>query len=224
MTESPRTLDPVTRSQHQQENGSWRQGILRWLEAHVPIARLDHILRVEQMSTALAKQHGLNINQAAQAGLLHDLAKYFKPQRLLEIAQAEGLELDPILMAHPHLLHADVSAVVARDEFGIQDEEILQAIRNHTLGCPEMNLLSCVVYLADALEPGRGDHPTLNALRQVSQENLHRAVWLTAEASLQYLFGTRQLIHPRTILTRNWSMQLVTTEQSRPQKDIVVNG
>ncbi len=115
-----------------------RDRILTWLEHQVPQARVQHILRVEQLCGQLAQHHQLDVEKAKQAGLMHDLAKYFKPQRLLHKAQTEGLELDEILAGEPHLLHADVSAIVARDEFGVEDEEILEAIRNHTLGNPQM--------------------------------------------------------------------------------------
>lgn len=189
------------------QSAAWRSPVLNWLAANVPPKRLQHILRVEAMAMTLAEIHGLSVQQAAQAGLMHDLAKYFPPERLLAMAETAGIELDEILCGHPHLLHAEVSALVAQTEFAQQDPEILQAIRDHTLGRPGMSPLSCVIYLADSLEPGRGDTPTLQQLRQLSTENLHHAVWLTAEASLQYLFGSRHLIHPRTILTRNWFMQ-----------------
>lgn len=184
-----------------------RDRILTWLEHHVPPARVQHILRVEQLCGELAKHHQLNIEKAKQAGLMHDLAKYFKPQQLLQIAQTEGLELDEILRAEPHLLHADVSAIVARDEFGVKDEEILEAIRNHTLGSPQMSQLSCLVYLADTLEPGRGTTPELEELRQTCFENLVAAVWQTGDYCLQHLVEHQRMIHPRTILTRNWAMQ-----------------
>lgn len=183
-----------------------RQDVLAWLHEHVPDSRLQHILRVEQMAIELAQKHQLDVHKAAQAGLLHDLAKFFKPKRLLEMAIAEGLEIDPVDRANPHLLHADVGAIVARDEFGVQDTEVLQAIRHHTLGSPGMSPLSCVVFLADSLELGRGDTPELIHLRQVSQQNLYRAVWLTADYSLHYLLSSRLLIHPRTVLTRNWAL------------------
>ncbi|WP_239651489.1 bis(5'-nucleosyl)-tetraphosphatase (symmetrical) YqeK [Neosynechococcus sphagnicola] len=182
--------------------------MLDWLAANVPASRLNHILRVEAMAVELAVQHGLNVDQAAQSGLMHDLAKYFKPERLLKMARSADIELDPILVDNPHLLHADISAIVAQNEFGVVDEAVLQAIRHHTLGQPEMPPLSCVVYLADSLEPGRGDNPALQSLRQISRENLYQGVWLTAEASMELLFGRRCLIHPRTIATRNWAMQV----------------
>ena len=61
-----------------------REAVLTWLESHVPKARIQHIVRVETYAAELARNHGLDAAQAAQAGLLHDLAKYFAPQRLLE--------------------------------------------------------------------------------------------------------------------------------------------
>jgi predicted HD superfamily hydrolase involved in NAD metabolism len=158
------------------------------------------------MAIELAEHYHLDSHKAAQAGLMHDLAKYFKPQRLLAMAQAEGLTIDEVDIAAPHLLHADVSAIVAREEFGVTDTEILQAIADHTLGRPGMSAMSCIVFLADSLEAGRGDTAELQSLRQLSYQNLHQAVWRTCDYSLQYLLSTRCLIHPRTIRTRNWAM------------------
>ena len=185
-----------------------REQVLDWLAENVPTARIKHVLSVEQTAMELAQQHDLQIEQAAQAGLMHDLAKYFKPKKLLKIARAEGWVLDPVDQANPHLLHAEASAVVARDRFGIQDKDILQAISNHTLGQPGMSPLSCIIFLADSLEPGRGNAPELEALRRESQQNLHRAVWLTCDYKLKHLQQTQRLIHPRAIRTRNWFLQV----------------
>ncbi|MDX2239941.1 MAG: bis(5'-nucleosyl)-tetraphosphatase (symmetrical) YqeK [Leptolyngbyaceae cyanobacterium bins.302] len=186
-----------------------RPRVLTWLEANVPPKRLHHILRVEEMAVALANHHRLDVSRAAQAGLMHDLAKCFKPKHLLQLAWEHSIPIDSVFEANPHLLHADVGAIVARNEFGIQDEEVLAAIRNHTLGSAGMSSLSCVVFLADTLEPGRGDSSELQALRQVCWQDLHQAVWLTSEYTLRYLFESKSLIHPRALLTRNWAMQVV---------------
>lgn len=194
-----------------------REQVLTWLAEHVPQSRIDHILRVEQMAVELAGHHCQNVEKAAQAGLMHDLAKYFKPAKLLEMARVEGLEIDPVMELHPHLLHADVSAIVARNTFEVQDEEVLQAIANHTLGRPEMTALSCIVFLADSIEPGRGDTPELKALRQMSYQNLPQAVWRTCDYSLKFLLETHCLIHPRTIATRNWFLNWVKSPRTAPQ-------
>lgn len=191
-------------------SGILRQRILTWLAANVPESRVNHVLRVEQTAISLAQMHGLNSDRAAQAALMHDLAKYFKPQQLLEIARREGIALDPVDELNPHLLHADVGAIVARDEFNIQEPDILAAIADHTLGRPGMSALSCVVFLADSLEPGRGDTPELHLLRQISQQDLHQAVQLTCDHTLKHLIENQRLIHPRALLTRNWFLHHCT--------------
>ncbi|MCU0569140.1 MAG: bis(5'-nucleosyl)-tetraphosphatase (symmetrical) YqeK [Oculatellaceae cyanobacterium Prado106] len=181
-----------------------RHQVLHWLSENVPESRLQHILRVEQMAIALAQKHDQDIVKAALAGLMHDLAKYFKPAVLLEMAQQEGLMLDPVDESTPHLLHAHVGAIVAREQFGVQDPEILAAIADHTLGRPGMSPLSCIVFLADSLEPGRGNIAELNVLRHACRQNLQQAVWMVCDYSLKQLMESRRLIHPRVILTRNW--------------------
>ncbi len=190
-----------------------REQVLAWLAENVPASRVNHIIGVEQMAVDLAVHYNLDRVKAAEAGLMHDLAKYFPPQKLLQMARTEGLEIDEVMEINPHLLHAGVSAIVARDVFGVLNEEVLQAIANHTLGRPGMTLLSCIVFLADSLEPGRGDTPELQALRQLSRQNLDQAVWKTSDYTLKFLLETPYLIHPRVIATRNWFLQKSKSQQ-----------
>lgn len=183
-----------------------REKVIAWLRDRVPEARVRHILGVEQLAGELALHHGVDANRAKMAGLMHDLAKYFPPRELLARSVAAGIEIDPVCIANPHLLHADVSAMVATEEFGIEDETTLEAIANHTLGRPEMSPLSCIIFVADASEPSRGTSKELEVLRRSSWENLYESVGRASDYSLQHLLERRYLIHPRAILTRNWAM------------------
>lgn len=194
-----------------------RERVLPWLAEQVPPSRVKHILGVEQMAKDLALHYHLDANKAAKAGLMHDLAKYFKSEKLLEMARAERMELNEVDLSNPHLLHADASAIVARETFGIEDAEVLAAIADHTLGRPYMSQLSCIVFLADALEPGRGDSPELEKLRQLSREDLYQAVWQTCDYSLKFLLSKRLLIHPRTIQTRNWALEMSKNQTIAPK-------
>ncbi|EAZ93116.1 bis(5'-nucleosyl)-tetraphosphatase (symmetrical) YqeK [Crocosphaera chwakensis] len=191
-----------------------REQVIDWLKENVSEHRLQHILGVEKMCENLAIHHRIDYKKAAQAGLMHDLAKFFAPPKLLEMAKKEYNEIDPVCLSNPHLLHADVSAIVARDTFNVTDKDILDAIRNHTLGNPEMSNLSCIVFIADALEPNRGDTPELEKMRQMSWKNLHKSVQQTGEYSLQYLIKNNKTIHPRAILTRNWALSEVRNQKS----------
>lgn len=192
-----------------------RDRVIAWLEKNVSSHRLQHILGVEATCIALARCHQVDEQQAARAGLMHDLAKFFPPRKLLKLATGAKIPVDEVCFAHPHLIHAEVGAVVAREEFGIKDPDILDAIGNHTLGTPKMSKLSCVVYIADALEPNRGDNAELAAMRQVARVNLYKSVGQTSDYSLKYLVSKQKVIHPRTILTRNWAL----AEAKKPKSE-----
>ncbi len=183
-----------------------REEVIEWLNNNVPAKRVQHILGVEQMSIHLAQKHDCDLELAQKAGLMHDLAKFFPPQKLLQIAKDNNLKLDNITEKIPHLIHADVSSIVAKQQFGVNNESILEAISNHTLGNPQMSKLSCIVFIADKIEWNRGDTEQLNQLRQISDENLYKGLAFVCNYSLSYLLKCNQLIHPRTILTRNWAI------------------
>jgi predicted HD superfamily hydrolase involved in NAD metabolism len=185
-----------------------RERVIAWLKDNVSPRRLKHILGVEQTCIELATCHRVDPEQAAQAGLMHDLAKFFPPEKLLYMARSTGLEIDPICENRPHLLHADVSAIVARQEFAVTNPEILDAIANHTLGSPQMSLLSCVVYVADTIEPSRGNSSDLKVIRKAAVKNLYQGVRQASDYSIRYLISNEKIIHPRTIATRNWALNL----------------
>jgi predicted HD superfamily hydrolase involved in NAD metabolism len=192
-----------------------RDQVIAWLNQNVSAHRLQHILGVEDMCIELARCHGIDKQKAATAGLMHDLAKFFPKKRLLKIAKKTNIKTDKILESHPHLLHADVSAVIAQTEFGIQDADILAAIANHTLGRPQMSDLSCIVFVADALELNRGDTLELNTMRQISRHHLHQAVQLTCDYILKHLLDHQKIIHPRAIETRNWALKKAGVERQK---------
>jgi predicted HD superfamily hydrolase involved in NAD metabolism len=118
--------------------------------------------------------------------MLHDLARLYSANKLLEESQAHGLPIDAYAREHPIVLHAPLGARLAQKQFGIGDPAILSAISKHTLADGQMSRLDCVLYLADGLEPGRdfADRPALAAL---ALENLERAMALTIKSSLDLL-------------------------------------
>jgi predicted HD superfamily hydrolase involved in NAD metabolism len=117
--------------------------------------RSAHILRVARTAEALAQAHGVDTRQARIAGLLHDIARLYPGERLLSECAERGLAIDDFERTNPVVLHARLSAELARDWFGVEDEAILSAIRKHTLAAATMSPLDEILYLADGLEPGR---------------------------------------------------------------------
>ena len=57
---------------------------------------------------------------------------------------------------------------LAEEKYDIHDPEILHAIKVHTTGEPDMNMLDKIVYIADYIEPLRKEAPHLAEIRQNS--------------------------------------------------------
>ena len=188
--------------------------VLAWLEAHVSPKRLEHILGVEKTAHALALHYCEDAQKAAWAGLLHDLAKHFPARKLLAEAHRFGLMVDPICQKNPHLLHADVGAELAQELFGETDLQVLNAIANHTLGNPEMDRLSQILYLADWIEPMRKG-PEVDHLRTIAWDNLDEAVMLGCFYVLEDLSKNGQPIHPRTQCTYTWLTQKLNLSEPK---------
>ncbi len=137
--------------------------------------RYAHSVSVARCADLLAQRHGMNARKARVAGMLHDLARLYAPERLIAECEARGLPIAPNERAHPTLLHARLGAALARERFGVEDPEVLSAIEKHTTGAARMSPLDCAVYLADGLEPGR-TFAERGALWQLALRDLNGAM------------------------------------------------
>ena len=130
--------------------------ILKWLKNNLSEERYIHTLGTAQKACQFAKKYALDEEKAYIAGLLHDCAKCFDNEKLLSIIK-EHLQVEECEMLNYKTLHAPVSAYIAQIEFGVEDKEILSAIRWHTLGKLEMSDFEKIVFLADKIEPNTRD-------------------------------------------------------------------
>ena len=113
----------------------------------------------------------------------------------------------------PFLLHGKAGACLARDKFGVEDEELLDAIRYHTTGRPEMTLLEKIVFVADYIEPNRKKADNLTELRRLAFEDLDETVLQILEQTLDYLEKTGKEIDRHTIMTRDYYKKLLRSSQ-----------
>lgn len=128
---------------------------MSWLKGNLDEERLLHSLGSAQCAAELAVKFNLDEKRAYIAGLMHDCAKCLEKEKLMEIAQNIDLKDDE--RNNIKVLHAPVSAYLAKNEFGIEDEEVLSSIRWHTLGKKDMTLFEKIVFLADKIEPNTRD-------------------------------------------------------------------
>ncbi|MBQ8041445.1 MAG: bis(5'-nucleosyl)-tetraphosphatase (symmetrical) YqeK, partial [Lachnospiraceae bacterium] len=125
--------------------------------------RYLHTLGVAYLSASLAMCHCISHRDALVAGLLHDCAKNLPEDDMLQQCLTMNLPLSEHEKRIPELIHAVYGSYLAKEEYKIVQEDILLAIRNHTLGRPQMSKLEQIVYLADYLEPERRQ-PTIPSL------------------------------------------------------------
>lgn len=62
--------------------------------------------------------------------------------------------------------------VLAEEEYGIKDTQILHAIRVHTTGEADMGLLDKILFVADYIEPNRCEAPRLEEIRKLAFQTL----------------------------------------------------
>jgi len=173
------------------------------VEREMPAKRWRHTLGVIDAAVALAERFGGDAEKARIAAVLHDVAKYWPVERQREAIALDGdaAGLDTLLY-DKELWHSHAGAYVARRDFGVDDDEVLDAIRYHTSGRPGMTQLEKIVCLADYIEPGR-DFPGVDRLRELSERSLEEALVAGFDGTLRFLIDQGKRIYPLTVLTRN---------------------
>ena len=176
--------------------------------------RYGHTVRVVDTAERLARVHGLDPARVRLAALLHDAARETEPEEFLRLAEQWDLTVGEPERRSPKLLHAPVAAELARRELGVEDEEVLAAIRAHTVGEPRMGPLALVLYVADKIEPAR-DYPSVEGLRRLAQEDLHGAAAEALRRAIAHNEQRERLIHPSSRAMLEWLEETQGAAQRR---------
>ncbi len=155
-----------------------------FMKQHLKPSRYTHSLGVEKMASKLAAIYGADIEKAAFAGRYHDIAKCFTNEEMNSYVRKYGLP-DMYIDNNP-LAHSKVAACILQDEFGVDDEEVLDAVRSHTTGRRGMSLLEEIVYVSDAIEENRS-YPGLEELQAQAAEDLDGACLFIMDYTLERL-------------------------------------
>ncbi len=174
--------------------------ILEWLKENLSEERYIHSLGTAECAKELAAQFNKNTEKAYIAGLLHDCAKCFPTEKLLEIIR-KNLTVNEDEMMNYKTLHAPVSAYCANKDFGVCDEEILSAIRWHTLGKKDMTDFEKIIFLADKIEPNTRDEEYSSKIKVLLKEEngLNKALLKCYKETIKSLVKRNLKICPLTI-------------------------
>lgn len=193
-------LIPEIVEKHIYENGYYMPEEIRSMQEKLrgmlKNKRYRHTMGTVRASLLLAEKYGADPFKTRLAALLHDCAKNgvnvsmgIPPQASVEADKWESLD--------PGLLHAKAGAELAKNVFGVQDDEVLQAIRSHTIGRPGMTKLEKIIYLADMIEPTRS-YPGVDELRGLALLDLDRALMASMEMSIGHIRKNKETLHPAT--------------------------
>ncbi len=176
--------------------------ICRLKETLAP-ARFRHTLGVAQEAVRMAPILGVDKEKAYVAALLHDCAKNFTQEQVDEYCEKYGVKLDLYCATEKALIHAFMGSLVAEVDYGVEDEDILNAIYYHTTAKADMTPLEKLIYIADMTEPGR----TMEAaeeVRRLAEEDMDEALIYAIGSSIKHVIQKGGLIHPDSIFARNY--------------------
>lgn len=175
--------------------------IKNWLKENLTAERYGHSLGCADAAREIAKILGFDEEKAYLAGLVHDCAKSLPMDETMKLLRDNGIELVCGEDENKKVLHAPAGVVVAKREFGIDDDEILSAIRWHTLGKADMNTLEKIVFIADKIEPfsrGKDEYKTkLELLKTPSGAD--KIIFDCYSYTIKSLVDRKLFICPRTV-------------------------
>ena len=167
-------------------------------------SRYVHTLGVATTAYSLALKWNYPAYTAMVAGILHDCAKCISDEKRISVCEKNNIPIRDIEYKYPHLLHGKVGAFYCKNKYDVFDDQIAHAIEVHTTGCPGMNLLDKIIFVADYIEPGRDKQPRLDILRSVAYEDLDKCVFMILEDTVNYLNENPEMVDSTTIDTYNY--------------------
>ena len=167
--------------------------------------RYEHVKRVTKCAVEMAKIYGVPVEKVEASAWLHDVAKFFDLSVMIDLTKGKYPEVADKMSQSTAVLHGFAGAEFVRQNyelFGIDDEEILDGIKYHTIGCENMSTLAKIIYLADAIEEKRSWEGVEKA-RELAKTDLDEAIKFEIEEKLKYLLAKDSIIHPNVIKFRN---------------------
>ena len=174
------------------------------IQEMLPEKRYKHSLNVADCAVKLSEIYGCDKEKAYIAGIAHDCAKYLNKDEVKYYVDKYKIALDEIEKDNLALSHSLIGSYIAKYEFGINDKDIINAIKYHTTGKEDMDIIEKIIYIADLIEEDR-DFPGVEELRDlVYNKELDKALLISFNNTIKFVIDNNQLIHNRTVDARNY--------------------
>jgi predicted HD superfamily hydrolase involved in NAD metabolism len=168
------------------------------LRARLSAKRFRHCRNVAELAVRIARAHGIDPERARIAGLFHDAGKELPENEKKALLHRKKPQGPDDLRDYPALWHAYAGAVLAEEEFGIDDAEILHIIRFHPTGHETFGPLGHTLFVSDYCEPYQ-KNPHHKELTELAIRDLEAAVIRVIRLKIEYLFHKKRTIHPAIV-------------------------
>lgn len=180
------------------------------LKNNITENRFNHSLQVAKEAKSLAIQHNENKEKAFLAGVLHDCCKCFNLNQINDTYKKYNFMPDEVLQKQPDLAHSFLGYYIAKDIYGVDDEDILNSIKYHTTGRASMSTLEKIIYIADYIEPTRKYFDGIYKARELAYENLDKAMAYILKNTINFNKQKGRILHPLSIEAyeyyKNWEV------------------
>lgn len=172
--------------------------IITLIRSKLSADRFNHSLNVADSAKELALSYGADADKAYTAGLLHDVMKNASEEEQLGVLSEAGIELMPVERENKKLWHAIAGAAYVKFVMGIDDRDIIRAVRYHTTGRSGMSLLERIVYLADYISADR-NYNGVEDMRRLCKSDSDEAILYALTFGIPDLVSKGRVIHPDSI-------------------------
>lgn len=172
--------------------------IITLIRSKLSADRFNHSLNVADSAKELALSYGADVDKAYTAGLLHDVMKNASEEEQLGVLSEAGIELMPVERENKKLWHAIAGAAYVKFVMGIDDRDIIRAVRYHTTGRSGMSLLERIVYLADYISADR-NYNGVEDMRRLCKSDSDEAILYALTFGIPDLVSKGRVIHPDSI-------------------------
>ena len=174
--------------------------------------RFIHSLNVADSSRELARLYGYDEEIAYTAGLIHDCCKDTPSGKQLAYMLENRADLSEIEISTPKLYHAMCGSIYIKKEFGIENEDMINAVRYHTTGRKGMSLLEKIVFIADFISAER-DYDGVEIMREKAAKSLDEAIVEGLGFTIKDLIDRERVVHPDTVDAYNEAMMNVWKQE-----------
>ena len=188
-----------------------RDGLERFMKSSLKESRYRHSLGVQKMASHLARIYGADIEKAEFAGRYHDIAKCFDNETMDEAVRKYKLPEE--YLGNPALAHSKVAAEILKNEFGVDDEEVLNSVRSHTTARPGMSLLEEIVYVSDAIEENR-NYPQLKKLQKQAETDIDGVCLIIMDFTIGKIYEKGRVPDDTTLRAREWIKERIGSKQN----------